>query len=73
VWFDELPENRAKEFNVNDTKQLEQKIKNLMSNRRKAAVYLEQPQPVGKKKFYENKIAGINVEIDKLKAYRQNG
>ncbi|HVW97507.1 MAG TPA: hypothetical protein VHA56_16155 [Mucilaginibacter sp.] len=69
-WFDELPENRQRPFDATDKKQLERKIKNLMGNRCKAADNLKKPQTAAKRKFYQEKIAGINREIDKLKALR---
>jgi hypothetical protein len=60
VWFDDLPENKPKPFN------LERQIKNVMANRSKAAGYLKQPQPVAKKLHYEQKIAAFNKELETL-------
>ena len=66
-WFDELPENQAKPYD------LEKDIKNQMSNRTKTQKYLDSPQPAAKKKFYQEKLAAINLKIEKLKKLRTNG
>jgi hypothetical protein len=64
VWFDELPENQPKPYN------LERDIKNQMANRTKTQKYLDSPLPVAKRKFYQAKLDAINLKIDNLKKLR---
>ena len=66
-WFDELPENQPKPFD------LERAIKNEMANRSKASAFLDKPQTVVKKAYYEEKVAGHTRKIENLKKLRPNG
>lgn len=63
-WFDELPENAPKPFD------LEREIKNLMSNRSKASAKLAKPLPPAKAAYYQKKVDEINTRIDKFKKLR---
>jgi hypothetical protein len=63
-WFDELPENQPK------PEDLEQEIKNAMSNRAKAKKKLKEPLQVAKKEYYSTKVAEWDVIITNLKLQR---
>jgi hypothetical protein len=69
-WFDEQPENQVKDFDPKDSAQLEQKIKNLMASRSKAAAALKKPLPVAMKAHHEKRKADFTRQIEHLKTLR---
>lgn len=65
VWFDELPENIPKPYD------LEQAIDNLMSSRSKARKILKKPLTQGKRDYQLKRIAEIDRKIADLKKLRK--
>jgi len=64
VWFDELPGNQPKPFD------LEQSIKNLMSSRAKAKKILEKPVNKAKREHTERRIAEFDKQLETLRLQR---
>lgn len=65
VWFDDLPENQPKPFD------LEQEIKNLMASRSKCKARLKKPLPDAKKQHELKKVADFDQKIKDLKSKRR--
>lgn len=66
-WFDELPENQPKPFD------LEKAIKNAMSNRSKALAALKKPLPVVMRDHYTQKAAEFDKKVNDLISLRSDG
>ncbi|RVU01091.1 hypothetical protein EOD41_10785 [Mucilaginibacter limnophilus] len=67
VWFDNKPQDDP------DPENLEQAIKNLMSQRSKVKPHLKKPLPADVRERYEKKIAALTAKIEALIKKRPDG